>query len=128
MTSPSNLPRVQTESAAAGSSHRLAYLGVAWVFGVILILSVAFLVFILATVMVTEGRQPMLAEPTPVSSLVLIISTATSVVSLIGLLSTNLLAWRRETREARASKIEMERQRLEIEKLRLELEKQKLKE
>lgn len=128
MTSPSNLPRVQTESAAAGSSHRLAYRGVAWVFGVILILSVALLVFSLAAVMATEGRQPMLAEPTPVSSLVLIISTATSVVSLIGLLSTNLLAWRRETREARASKIEMERQRLEIEKLRLELEKQKLKE
>jgi hypothetical protein len=126
MTSPSNLPRIQTESAAAGSSHRLAYRSVAWIFGVVLVLSVALLVFSLVAVMATTGgRQPMLAEPMPASSLVLVISTATSIVSLIGLLSTNLLAWRREAREARSSEIELERQRLEVEKLRLELEKQK---
>jgi hypothetical protein len=92
---------------------------------VILALSVALLVLSLLAVMATPGRQPMLAEPVPASSLVLVISTATSIVSLIGLLSTNLLAWRREAREARSAEIELERQRLEIEKLRLELGKQK---
>jgi hypothetical protein len=125
MTGPPNLPQLRTESAAAGSSHRLAYRSVARIFGVILALSVALLVFSLVAVMATAERQPMLAEPVPASSLVLVISTATSIVSLIGLLSTNLLAWRREAREARSSEIELERQRLEVEKLRLELEKQK---
>jgi hypothetical protein len=92
---------------------------------VILALSVVVLMLSLIAIMSAAGRQPMLAEPVPASSLVLVISTATSIVSLIGLLSTNLLAWRREAREARSSEIELERQRLEIEKLRLELEKQK---
>jgi uncharacterized membrane protein len=125
MTSSPSLLQVQTEGAAVGSSHRLAYRGAAWAFAVFLALSVALLVFSLLSVMAVAGRQPMLAEPVPASSLVLLISTATSVVSLIGLLSTNLLAWRREAREARASEIQLQRERLEIEKLQLELEKQK---
>jgi hypothetical protein len=125
MTDPSNLPQGQADQAAAGSLHRLAYRGAARVFWVILALSVALLALSLIAIMATPGRQPTLAEPAPASSLVLVISTATSIVSLIGLLSTNLLAWRREAREARSAEIELERQRLEIEKLRLELEKQK---
>ena len=125
MTDPSNLPQGQVDKAAVGSSHRLAYRGAARVFGVILALSVALLALSLMSVMATPGRQSSLAEPVPASSLVLVISTATSIASLIGLLSTNLLAWRREAREARSSEIELERQRLEVEKLRLELEKQK---
>jgi hypothetical protein len=125
MTDPSNLPEGHVDQAAAGSSHRLAYRGAARVFWVILALSVVVLMLSLIAIMSAAGRQPMLAEPVPASSLVLVISTATSIVSLIGLLSTNLLAWRREAREARSSEIELERQRLEIEKLRLELEKQK---
>jgi hypothetical protein len=125
MTERSTPPQGQADKGAAGSSHRLAYRGAARLFGVILALSVALLAFGLIAAMATPGRQPMLAEPVPASGLVLVISTATSIVSLIGLLSTNLLAWRREAREARSSEIELERQRLEIEKLRLELDKQK---
>jgi hypothetical protein len=125
MTSSPDLPQVQTEAAAVGSSYRLAYRGAARAFAGVLALSVALLAFSLLAVTSAAGRQPMLAEPVPASSLVLLISTATSVVSLIGLLSTNLLAWRREAREARASEIQLQRERLEIEKLQLELEKQK---
>jgi uncharacterized membrane protein len=125
MTGSPDLQHNPTDGRVEASSRRLAYRGVAWAFAVILVLSVALLVFSWVAVVATTGRQPMLAEPGPASSLVLIISTATSIVSLIGLLSTNLLAWRREAREARSTEIQLQRQQLEIEKLRLELEKQK---
>jgi uncharacterized membrane protein len=125
MTGAPDLQHNPTDGRAEAPSRRLAYRGAAWAFGVILALSVALLVFSWVAVVATTGRQPLLAEPAPASSLVLIISTATSVVSLIGLLSTNLLAWRREAREARSTEIQLQRQQLEIEKLRLELEKQK---
>lgn len=93
-------------------------------FGVLLGFSLAVLAVSLGAYLVMTGRAP-LAVDSQTSGLVLTISVATSVVSLLGLLSTNLLAWRRETREARAAEVQLQRQQLEIEKLKLELEQQK---
>lgn len=101
----------------------LAYRGARWTFAVLLGLSLALVIASVLLVMATEGRQPNAAEPAPASSLVLILSSATSIVSLIGLLSTNLLAWRREAREARAAELQLQHDQLEIEKLKLELAK-----
>lgn len=116
-----------SDAAIAGASRpgrRLAYRGAAWIFGVALGLSLAALAISLAVALNTPGRLPLAAE-SDAPGLVLILSTATSVVSLIGLLSTNLLAWRREARDTREAELELQRQRLEIEKLKLELEKQR---
>ena len=51
------------------------------------------------------------------------LATASALASLIGFISTTVLDWRREAREARAAKLEVARTRLELEKARLELEK-----
>jgi len=96
----------------------------AWAFGLALGLSLVVLAGALIAAWATGLRSPLTAAEEE-SSLALILSTATTVVSLIGLLSTNLMAWRREAREAREAEIDLQRQRLELEKLRLELEKQK---
>lgn len=93
-------------------------------FGALLGLSLAVLAVSLGAYLVMAGRAP-LAVDSQTSGVVLAISVATSIVSLVGLLSTNLLAWRREAREDRAAELQLQRQQLEIEKLRLELEKQK---
>jgi len=50
-----------------------------------------------------------------------ILSLATTVVSILGFLSTTWLAWRRENRDREREGLELERLRLEIEKLRREL-------
>ena len=51
------------------------------------------------------------------------LATASAFASLIGFISTTVLAWRREAREARSAKLEVAQTRLELEKTRLELEK-----
>ena len=102
----------------------LAYRRLAWAFGLALGLSLVVLAGALIAAWATGLRSPLTAAEEE-SSLALILSTATTVVSLIGLLSTNLMAWRREAREAREAEIDLQRQRLELEKLRLELEKQR---
>ena len=117
-------PPSGSDKAGASPEHRLADRGAAWIFGVALGLSLAALAISLAVALSTPGRLPLAAE-SDAPSLVLILSTATSVVSLIGLLSTNLLAWRREARDTREAELELQRQRLEIEKLKLDLEKQR---
>jgi hypothetical protein len=109
-------------SQTSPGRSRLAYRGPAWAFGLVLALSLAALIVSLAVALSAGDRLPLAAEDDE-SSLALIISTATSVISLIGLLSTNLMAWRREARDAREAELDLQRQRLELEKLRLELEK-----
>lgn len=51
-----------------------------------------------------------------------LISLSASIGSLVAFLSTTMLAWRKERREARLNGLELERMRLEIEKLRADLE------
>ncbi len=53
--------------------------------------------------------------------LISIISLLTSLTSLIGFLSTTVLAWRKEKREALATELDMKKKLIEIEKLREEL-------
>jgi hypothetical protein len=54
-----------------------------------------------------------------------LVSLITSVTSLLGLVSTTVLGWRRESRESKAAELDRQRQELEIEKLRLELERER---
>ncbi len=112
------------QTAAANSPHRRGLLVATALFGALLGLSLMALAFSIGVYLGSTGRSPMAAEAQS-PGLVLAVSVATSIVSLIGLLSTNLLAWRREAREARSAEVQLERQQLEIEKLKLELEKQK---
>lgn len=50
-------------------------------------------------------------------------SLLTSVVTLVGFVSTTILAWRKEAREAAVADLERKRKELELEKEKLELEK-----
>lgn len=121
----SSRPVGASNLAADHAQRRLAYRGARWAFAGLLGLSLVLLLASVLVALATSGRQPNVAEPASEPNLVLLISSATSIVSLIGLLSTNLLAWRREAREARAAELQLQRQQLEIEKLKLELEQQR---
>ena len=99
-------------------------LAAAALFGVLLGLSLAMLAVSLGAYLAMAGRAPLTVDSQS-SGVVLAVSVATSIVSLIGLLSANLLAWRREARESRSAEVQLQRQQLEIEKLKLELEKQR---
>ncbi len=59
-------------------------------------------------------------------SLLPLITFLTSITTLIGFISTTLLAWRKENREARVAALDVRREEIELEKARLELEKLKL--
>lgn len=56
----------------------------------------------------------------------LILAATTSLASLLGMVSTVVLGWRKEQREARAEALGRRRQELEIQKLQLELEREKM--
>ena len=97
-----------------------------WLFAALLLIAIVLLVVTLRPYFTWIGRQPTAAEVTALGdNPALILSIITALASLIGLLSTNWLAWRREARDARLAELQLEQQRLEIEKLRLELEKSK---
>ena len=53
------------------------------------------------------------------------VSLLTSLASLVGLVSTTVLGWRKERREAREAELERQRRALELEKLELEIDKMK---
>ncbi len=120
----STASRSDQPSGAAANRRIRPALAAAALFGALLGISLAMLAVGLGAYLAASGRAPVPTDQQS-PSLVLAISVATSIVSLIGLLSTNLLAWRREVREARSAEIQIQRQQLEIEKLRLELEKQR---
>jgi len=56
------------------------------------------------------------------------VTLVTSLTSLLGFLSTTVLAWRKEKRDSAALLFDNEKKELELEKLRLELEKMKTEE
>ena len=120
----SALPQPDNRTSSGGNTRQRAARRAAAMFGVLLGLSLAMLAVSLGAYLAVAGRAPV-AVDSQSSGVVLAVSVATSIVSLIGLLSTNLLAWRREAREARSTEIQLQRQQLEIEKLKLELEKQR---
>ena len=51
----------------------------------------------------------------------MILSFFSTVGAFVGVLSTTILAWRREKRETISSKLEIEKKELEVEKLKIEL-------
>jgi len=53
----------------------------------------------------------------------IISSCVTSIVTLVGFVSTTILAWRKEAREKEDRELERKRKEIELEKQRLELEK-----
>ncbi len=55
----------------------------------------------------------------------LVVAAATSLASLLGLISTTIFGWRKEQREARAEALNRLRQELEIQKLQLELDRER---
>jgi hypothetical protein len=63
-------------------------------------------------------------EALTIGGFVAIVSSCiTSLVTLVGFLSTTILAWRKEAREKEDRELERKRKELELEKARLELEK-----
>ncbi len=53
------------------------------------------------------------------------VSLLTSITSLIGFLSTTVLAWRKDKRESASAELEIKKKELELEKLKIELSKTK---
>ena len=74
---------------------------------------------------VPSVETPHEVSPTPSQSFWLIVAAATSLASLLGMVSNTVLGLRKEQREARAEALDRRRQELEIEKLQLELEREK---
>jgi len=64
-------------------------------------------------------------SPTSSQTFWLIVASATSLASLLGMVSNTVLGLRKEQREARAETLDRRRQELEIEKIQLELEREK---
>ncbi|MDX9667986.1 hypothetical protein QMK50_23840 [Pseudomonas sp. P5_152] len=88
------------------------------------------LVLLMATSSEVLNLNPQVAGPAPGPPLnvvdgagfIAVVSMFTSAVSLIGLLLTTGIAWRKERRESRTAKIDNEKKELEVQLLRLNLE------
>ena len=70
-------------------------------------------------------ETPLEVPPIPTQTFWLVLAAATSLASLLGMVSNTIFGWRKERREARAEALERQRQELEIQKLQLELEREK---
>jgi hypothetical protein len=109
-------------------SQRERYARVGTVFGVLLILSTCVLLILLLYWNRSGERPPDISGPSGAddgSGIVSIAALLTACTSLFGFVTTTILKWREETREARTAELERQRHNLEIEKLRLELERLK---
>jgi len=78
-----------------------------------------------------DGRGPSIISPAEVSlgsaqMFWLVVAAATSLASLLGMISTTIFGWRKEQREARAEALNRLRQELEIQKLQLELDRERV--
>lgn len=95
------------------------------------VLFVASTVALIAMVMAWRGNgrfpgmeTPLEVPPLPVQTFWLVLAAATSLASLLGMISNTVFGWRKERREARAEVLERRRQELEIQKLQLEIERE----
>ncbi len=85
-------------------------------------------VFLISTIILWFSYQDYLDSldslhgPKETSVLAAIISSLISVTTLIGFVSTTLLAWRKDKREEKHSELDLRKKELEIEKLEKELE------
>ncbi len=91
------------------------------IFGVLFVLSL--LVFLFLSSPTGHVSAPVPPDNTPM--IVSLVSFFTSCVTLIGLVVTTFIAWRKEGREARTAEVAAQLQQIELEKAKLELEKLK---
>jgi hypothetical protein len=93
-------------------------------FGVMLF--IAPLVFFWALVEEIRAQSGNLVAPPPGASsltgLISLLAVLASVFSLIGIISTTILAWRKDRRDVNSFQLELEKKELEITKLRRELD------
>lgn len=93
------------------------------IWGILFMLSIAFL---LVYLLVVRERTPTSAPSAAAESqLVVIASLLTAIVTFLGFISTTILGWRKEQRDARAAELERARQQVELERAKLEVEKLK---
>ncbi len=94
------------------------------VWGILFALSLLALVFFLPR----GPSAPVSAPTSPFDSttgVLTIVSFLTSLLTFIGLVSTTVIAWRKEKRESKAADLARQREEIELEKAKLELEKLK---
>jgi hypothetical protein len=98
-----------------------------WVFGIVFALSTCFFCVFLTLTMTLSGSpsDPNAATGLDGGGLLALASLLTSITSLLGFVSTTVISWRREKREAEEAELEKQLQELEVERLRLELEQMK---
>jgi uncharacterized membrane protein len=95
------------------------------VFGILFILSI---VVLLVLSLLPQDEKSVAGESAsgfPSGGIVGVLSLLASITTLVGFVSTTVLEWREERREAAAAELERQRQELEIQKLRKELEEMK---
>lgn len=98
------------------------------IFGVLFILSIALL---LVLSLLPRDAKSVAGESSagfPGGGVVGVLSLLASITTLVGFVSTTVLEWREERREARVADLETQRQELEIEKLRKELDEMRARE
>jgi hypothetical protein len=71
----------------------------------------------------TPSAFPQVDYTLGIAVLMCVVSLFTSVSSLLGFISTTILAWRKEKRETKTFDTDNERRKLELEKLKFELAK-----
>jgi hypothetical protein len=104
--------------------NRKTLLTVWIIFGVLLVvaLSVFFNELVGAVQILAEGDNIGHQPETGETSLMATLSLFATIATLIGFVSTTILAWRRESREVEKAQLDLMKQALEIEKLRRELD------
>jgi hypothetical protein len=95
------------------------------IFGVLFILSIAILLVLSLLPRDEKSVAGESATGFPGGGVVGVLSLLASITTLVGFVSTTVLEWREERREARVVDLETQRQKLEIEKLRKELDEMK---
>lgn len=122
----SSTPNPSPPEPASGQPVSRTYRRARLAFLVIFVVSTAAVLWLTGA----PGRRPLwIAEgfQTNWASVVAVIAVGTSIASLLGTITTTILAWRKERRDTQAAELERERQRLEIERLKLQLERERTK-
>jgi hypothetical protein len=82
--------------------------------------------FALTFLMPWSAPREEVPPPAVSGGTIALVALLSSLVSIVGLISTNLLAWRKDRRDSRVADIDLEKQALALERERLVLEKQRL--
>lgn len=99
-----------------------------FIFGVIFILSSAVFLTLVLSGRPSPGNPPAMS-PSPLKIALEYLSLGTSILSMIALVSTTIISWRRDRRAAnkysldeRIRRIRLEREKLELERVRLRIQ------